>query len=335
MSGPGPNDAAMQEPSNPISDGFNWVIGKGMNALGYSTERRDVQGGPDDNPFYRDNAQYMPGWSMPGSGLPSGAYAQDRATNYVGHPTGDYQHDTVWDSVRRSLVQQEGQKIKDRQAAGESGQLSFMDLYNAHENAYDHSYDQVDNRGKQGHNGFIDPASFGLAVYGAPALEALGINSGPITGASIDLFNDPTDSATGGWLKRMGLSAGEFGAGAMAMASGHPLLGAGLMGLGTFSALWNTGSAINHGMLGEIGTGIANGASSLVHGAGNFLGKAGSGIANGTSSLVHGAGNLLGRAGTGIANGASSLVHGAGNLVGNAGRSLSGGVSRIFHGLFD
>lgn len=76
-----------------------------MDSLGYNTRRRDPS---EDNSFYRDNAQYMPGWSMPGSGLPSGAYAQDRATNYVGHPDRDHPDSTnVWDSVRRSLVQQE------------------------------------------------------------------------------------------------------------------------------------------------------------------------------------------------------------------------------------
>ncbi len=171
----GPNDQAMAEPTKPISNGVNWAVNQSMDSLGYNTRRRDPS---EDNSFYRDNAQYMPGWSMPGSGLPSGAYAQDRATNYVGHPNRDHPDSTnVWDSVRRSLVQQEGSRIQERQAAGESGRLSFMDLYGAHVNAYDNSSrdprtGQDSLHGTGGHNGFIDPASFALAVYGAPALEA-------------------------------------------------------------------------------------------------------------------------------------------------------------------
>ena len=62
----GPNDQAMAEPSNPVSNGINWVVNQGMDLLGYNTRRRDPS---EDNPFYRDNAQFMPGWSMPGSGF--------------------------------------------------------------------------------------------------------------------------------------------------------------------------------------------------------------------------------------------------------------------------
>jgi hypothetical protein len=321
----GPNDQAMAETTNPISNGVNWAVNQGMDLLGYNTRRRDPS---EDNSFYRDNAQYMPGWSMPGSGLPSGAYAQDRATNYVGHPDRDNPDSTnVWDNVRRSLVQQEGARIQERQAAGESGRLSFMDLYGAHVNAYDNSSrdprtGQDNSHGAGGHNGFIDPASFALAVYGAPALEAIGINSGPITGTSIDMFNDPTDSATGGWLKRMGLAGGEIGAGAAAMATGHPLIGAGLMGLGAFSGAYNTVTALRHGMLGEIGGGIANGARSLWNGAGNLVSGAGSAISNG-----------LGAAGTGIANGARSLWNGASNMAAGAGSAISSGLGAAGRGV--
>lgn len=264
----------MQGPKNTVSDGFNTLVNRGMDRLGYDTRHRKAE---EENPFYRDHAQYMPGWSMPGSGLPSGAYAQDRATHYVGHPNGDGEHDKVWDNVRRGLVKQEDARIRERQAQGESGRLSFGDLYRAHEHAYDHS---------GGRNSFIDPASFAMAVYGAPALERVGIHAGPITGTSIDLYNDPTDSATAGWGKRMGLSASEIGSGFGAIATGHPLVGAGLVGLGSFSGLWNTGTAISHGMLGEIGGNVAHGASSAYHGVGRALSDVGSGIHNGVASMI-------------------------------------------------
>ena len=332
----GPNDQAMAEPSNPVSNGINWVVNQGMDLLGYNTRRRDPS---EDNPFYRDNAQYMPGWSMPGSGLPSGAYAQDRATNYVGHPDrNDPDGTNVWDNVRRSLVQQEGDRIAERQSQGESGRLSFWDLYGAHVNAYDQSSldpttGQDNTHGRGGHNGFIDPASFALAVYGAPALEAVGINSGPITGTSIDLFNDPTDSATGGWLKRMGLSAAEIGTGAMAMATGHPLIGLGMMGLGTFSGAYNTVTALRHGMLGEIGGGIANGARSLWNGAGDVMSGAGNAIGNGARSLWNGAGDVMSGAGNAIGRGVSAVGSGVSNAVSGAGNAIGRGVSAVGSGV--
>lgn len=281
----GPNDLAMQGPRNSVSDGFNSLVNRGMDQLGYNTRHRKPE---EDNPFYRDQAQYMPGWSMPGSGLPSGAYAQERATNYVGHPNGVLRHDTIWRDVRTGLVAEEGARIRERQAHGESGRLSFGDLYRAHEHAYDHS---------GGHNSFVDPASFALAVYGAPALERAGIHSGPITGSSIDLFNDPTDSATAGWGKRMGLSAAEIGTGLGALATGNPLVGAGLIGLGGFSGLWNTGTAISHGMLGEIGGNVGRGASNVYHGAGRALSHAGTAIHNGAASTMSATGRLAAAAG--------------------------------------
>ncbi len=79
----GPNDSTMAQKTNPVSDAINDVVNSGMSGLGWDTTRRT---GADDNDFYRDNAQYMPGWDM--GGMPSGAWAQDRATNHVGHGTG-------------------------------------------------------------------------------------------------------------------------------------------------------------------------------------------------------------------------------------------------------
>lgn len=62
-------------------------------------------------------------------------------------------------------------------------------------------------------------------MYGVPLLEKVGINSGPVTGAAIDFFNNPEDSAAEGWAKRMGLAAVE-----------GPL--------GIPGAIWNTATAI-------------------------------------------------------------------------------------------
>lgn len=330
----GPNDAAMAGPTNPASNGVNWVVNQGMDRLGYDTRQRHPS---QDNSFYRDNAQHMPGWSMPSSGLPSGAYAQDRATNFVGHPTADADGTQTWDNVRRSLVQQEGSRIHERQSADESGRLSFGDLYQAHVNAYDSSNrDPLTgkvNSAQGGRNAFIDPASFALAVYGAPALEAAGIHAGPVTGTSIDLFNDPTDSATGGWAKRMGLSAGEIGAGAVATATGHPLIGAGLMGLGAFSGGWNTVAALKHGMLGEIGGGVAAGARSLWNGAGNLAASAGGTISNSLGAAGRGIGNAVSGAGSMLSSGAATVGHGLSNVVSGAGSTISNGASALSHGL--
>ena len=85
----------------------------------------------------------------------------------------------------------------------------------------------------------------------------------------------------------MGLSAGEMGVGVRApFASGHPLMGMGLMGLGAFSAGYNTVTALRHGMLSEIGGGIANGAKSLWNGAGNLIGGVGRTIGNGLGTRL-------------------------------------------------
>ncbi len=257
----GPNDATMAAKSNPISDIFNTGVTGVMDWLGYDTTQRPAT---EDNDFYRDYAQYMPGYDI--DGIPSGAWAQNAATNHVGHGTGP---GNPWDNIRRSLVDQERGIIESDLAAGGSGELSYWDLYDAHVNAYDNS--------GGGGNGFIDPGSFALAVYGAPMLEAIGIDSGPITGASIDIFNNPEDSATEGWAKRMGLAGAEVagglgiaGAGAIDMITGSPLQGGaevlgGLAtaGLGAFGAGWNTASAIDHGMLGEWGDAIGDGASAV------------------------------------------------------------------------
>lgn len=268
-----PNDTVMAPKSNPVSDGINWLVTEGMDLLGYDTRARPAA---EDNDFYRNYAQYMPGYDI--DGIPSGAWAQNAATNHVGHGTGP---GNPWDNVRRSLVDQESSMIESRLAAGGSGDLSFWDVYDAHVNAYATS--------GGGGNQFIDPASFALAVYGAPLLEAAGIDSGPITGASIDLFNDPTDSATEGWLKRMGLAGAEIaGGGAMmgaGLATANPLLmlgGAATTGIGLFGAAWNTGSAIAGGMLGEWGSAIADGA-----------GAVGGAIADGAGALWDGAGSAV------------------------------------------
>lgn len=272
----GPNDRVMAPKQNLLSDTFNRAVNSVMDRLGYNTTRRPLT---EDNDFYRDYAQYMPGYNI--NGIPSGAWAQNAATNYVGHGTG---LGNPWDNIRTELVSQERAMIDADLAAGGSGKLSFWDLYTAHDNAYDMS--------GGGGNGFIDPGSFAVAVYGVPILEAVGINSGPVTGASIDIFNNPEDSATEGWAKRMGVAGVETGAGlAMMLSSMNPVatlagtgsiatggallargetsaglalmltgspagrvaMGGATVGLGALGAVWNTASAIDQGMIGEWG----------------------------------------------------------------------------------
>ena len=136
--GPGPNDPEMLESdnwySNAINSGVDYVMGLG----GYDTTRRGYQGNgdatgraPGDNSFYRDNADWMPGWGntfgldfLDPNGHPSGATAQDRATNYVGHsdPTG------IWTDVRANLVTNESAAIGRAAAAGED-HIGFTDVY--------------------------------------------------------------------------------------------------------------------------------------------------------------------------------------------------------------
>jgi hypothetical protein len=231
----------MKEPSNPVSDTINRGVNWMTQQAGYDSTRV-----ANDNPFYRNNAQYMPGWGntfgLPGLdplGLPSGATAQDRATNYVGHED----ESGVWSDVRQRLVQNEGSAIDNlpKDAQGHPvGNIGFGDVYGAHVDAYHDAQQSARDEGRAPNAGnpFIDPLSFGMAMYGAPLMEHLGINAGPITGASIDFFNDPTDSVGEGWLKRAGLGVGE-------MAAGGALLGPLGMIPGAVSLGWNTGTAVN------------------------------------------------------------------------------------------
>lgn len=298
---PGVNDGVMAPKHNAVSDGFNWLVHNGMDMLGYDTRERT---GVDNNDFYRDYAQYMPGYNI--DGIPSGAWAQNAATNHVGQGTGP---GNPWDNVRRSLVEQESGMIESRLAAGEDPNLSYWDLYDAHYTAY--------NQSGGGGNQFIDPGSFALAVYGAPMLEAMGIDSGPITGASIDLFNDPTDSATEGWAKRMALNGGEMLAGGgMAvhgLMSGNLLeagAGLGIGALGAFGAGWNTASAIvDGGMLGEWGDAIGSAGSWAMDGLSDLGGQAVDGLSTVGSGIADVAGSAW--------DGASSLVSGAGDAIGS------------------
>lgn len=227
----GLNDRVMAPKSNLFSDSINSVINGGMGLLGYNTTLRPPV---EDNDFYRDYAQYMPGYNI--DGIPSGAWAQNAATNHVGHGTGP---GNPWDNIRRSLVSQELAAINADLAAGGSGRLSFGDLYQAHVNAYDTA--------EGGGNRFIDPFHFSVAVYGVPLLEGIGINSGSLTGASIDLLNNPEDSLTEGWAKRMLIAGAE-------LSVPNPFI----QTLGFSSAVWNTQSAIEGGMLGDWRETISN-----------------------------------------------------------------------------
>jgi hypothetical protein len=304
--GPGPNDPALLEPdnwvSNTLNSGVQYVMGQG----GYDTTRRGEQGDGDatgrakgDNSFYRDNASFMPGWGntfgldgLDPNGLPSGATAQDRATNYVGQ----HDPDGVWGDVRANLVTNESAAITAAKSRGDTN-ISFGDVYGAHVSAYGDAQDaaRVRRPTSTAANPFVDPASFGLAVYGAPLMEHLGINAGPITGASIDAFNDPTDSVGDGWAKRMGLAGGEMaagaGLGAMGMgdiATGNVLTGLGegaaglgAMGLGAFSGGWNTGTALANGMtVSDATNGVEHVGGSLVDAGSTMLGDAAHGIAS-------------------------------------------------------
>ncbi len=311
----GPNDAAMAEPHTWWGDALNTGVNALTAATGYDSHRvTDNPNGPADNPFYRDNAQYMPGWGntfglgfLDPHGLPSGATAQDRATNYVGQddPTG------VWADVRRRLVDNEGAAIdglpKDANGTPQ-GNIGFLDVYGAHVDAYSGAQQaaHADGRDPTANNSFVDPASFALAMYGAPLMEHLGINAGPITGASIDYFNDPTDSATSGWAKRMGLAGAEMGAGAAMML--NPLtapLGLATMGLGAFGGVWNTATAVGNGMLGEWGSAISDGASA-----------AGGAIMNGASAVGGAISDGASAVGGAISDGASWVGNGLGDLTG-------------------
>lgn len=240
----GDNDAVMASKHNFVSDIFNSGVDGLMGLFGCKIRPRLST---QDNDFYRDYAQYMPGYKI--NGIPSGAWAQNAATNHLGYGT-------TWDNIRRYLVWEQKSIIDANLAAGKTGQLSVQDLYRVHKNAYD-----LYGAG----NAFIDPGSFAVSIYGVPILEAVGINSGLITGASIHIFNNPNDSTTQGWAKRMGLAIslvliggalslpieGNIATGNIIAVGAEVLGGLGMVGLGSFMAGWNSASAIIHRMSGK------------------------------------------------------------------------------------
>jgi hypothetical protein len=237
----GHNDAVMAPKHNFVSNILNSSVDGLMGLFGCKIRACSPT---EDNDFYRDYAQYMPGYKI--DGIPSAAWAQNAATNHLGSST-------TWDNIRRSLVWQQKSMINANLADGKTGQLSFKDLYRIHKNAYD-----VNGSG----NSFIDPGSFALAVYGLPVLEAVGINSGLITGAAIYIFNNPENSTMHGWTKRMGLavsivliggalslhSAGNIATGNIMAGGAEVLGGLGMVSLGAFIAGWNTVIAIIRAM---------------------------------------------------------------------------------------
>jgi len=355
----GPNDAALAEPHTSHGDAINRGINRFTEWTGYSSRRvTDDPNGPRDNPFYRDNAQHMPGWGntfgldfLDPHGLPSGATAQDRATNYVGQndPTG------VWAGIRRRLVENEGGYI-DQLPRGPDGRpqgnIGFGQVYQAHVDAYNAEHADAHASGRDTHaaNSFVDPASFALAMYGAPLMEHLGINAGPITGASIDYFNDPTDSATAGWAKRMGLAGAEIGAGALMMTNPVTFLpGLATAGLGAFGAGWNTASAIGAGMLGEwgdaigdgaqaVGRGISSGARAVGRGistAATTVGNVASDVGHGIADAGRSAWNTAGNVASSVADTASNAWHGATDMAGRAGSAVSGAASSAWNTVSD
>jgi hypothetical protein len=324
---PGGNDAAMAEPSNGgsnlINRGVNWLTEQ----FGYDSTRRSAA---DDNPFYRNNAQYMPGWGntfglnfMDPNGVPSGATAQDRATNYVGHddPTG------IWADVRRRLVENEGAAIEGlpQDAHGNPvGNIGFGDVYGAHVDAYRDAQTAAREEGRSpdANNPFIDPLSFGLAAYVAPLLEHANINTGPITGASIDFFNDPTDSVGAGWLKRAGLGLGGMALGGLAL---------GPLGMlpGAASLAWNTGTAVDaHAREQEYfgtgadgrGLGVRDWANNVGSGAGDWMRDltGNNTIGNVTDTVTSG----LATVGGGIYAGGRAAIDGIGSLASSAGSAI-------------
>jgi hypothetical protein len=288
----------MAQIRNPVSDFINdQVLIPGMDMWGYDGRRT----GADDNDFYRDNADLMPGYNI--NGVPSGAIAQDRATNHVGHGTGP---GNPWDNIRRGLVANESARMDQNYLNTGDAALGFGDVYDAHVEEYA--------RSGGGGNQFIDPGSFALAVYAAPALEAMGIDAGPITGASIDAFNNPEDSAFEGWAKRMALGVGEvgFGAGLMGhgLMSGNPLemaagMGVGALGIG--GMLWNTATAIGGQpvaeFMGDAATGALNTAGHVMDAVGNGIGSA---IDFG-SDVISGAGEGISDFAGGVADTVGSL----------------------------
>ena len=302
----------MLESASPWSDVINTGVEYFMGAAGYSVDRRGYQGNGDatggaagDNSFYRDNADWLPGWgnsfgldALDPHGVPSGATCHDRATNHVGlyDPSLSATDSQIWSDVRTDLVSNESAAIAAAQARGETS-IGFDDVYDAHVDAYASAQAAglASDPTSDASNPFIDPASMMLAVYGAPLIEQFGIDSGPIVGASIDLTNDPTDTAADGWAKRMALSGVEIGAGGALMggalaaaATGHlglaalsGMAGAGAIGLGMFSGAWNTATAVGNGMgAGDAVGGLGNVAGSMASFGGTVLGDAGGALGN-------------------------------------------------------
>jgi len=333
---PGANDAAMAEPSNAASNTINRGVNAMTAATGYDSTRVTSSGGVD-NPFYRNNAQYMPGWgntfgidALDPHGLPSGATAQDRATNYVGQndPSG------VWAGVRQNLVQNEGAAIdhlpKDAQG-NPVGNIGFGDVYQGHVRAYHDAEQTARDSGANPNAGnpFIDPLSFGLAMYGAPLMEHLGINAGPITGASIDYFNDPTDSVGQGWLKRAGLGLGE-------MAAGGAIAGPLGMIPGAASLAWNTGTAVNayaeqQHLFGDDDKGHGLGVTQWAGKEGDAANHAIAGLTGSETlgSIAGGVTDVAATVGGGLYAGATALGAGVSSLASDAGSAISSGVGAV------
>lgn len=271
----GPNDGSMAPKGGAGSGILNWLTESFMQPQGFTTTRRT---GADDNDFYRDNAQLMPGFNI--DGIPSGAWAQDRATNHVGHGKGS---GNPWNNIREGLVQNESARIEANRAAGGDGRIGFGDVYDAH----------VEEYGKSGGGGnqFIDPGSFAMAVYGAPLLEKFGIDSGAVTGASIDIFNDPEDSAFEGWAKRMGLGMAEVGLGMGMMTNPFTApLGMMSIGMGLGGMMWNTATAIGGedtaNWMSDMATGALNMGGDVLDTVGNGIGSAVNYVSDGVGSAV-------------------------------------------------
>ncbi|HET7501329.1 MAG TPA: hypothetical protein VFK02_10015 [Kofleriaceae bacterium] len=248
------------EPQTLWGDVFNNAIYGLTAAFGYDSHRIDAVCGPKDNPFYRDHASNMPGWGneyglpfLDPYGLPIDATAQDRATNYVGQddPTG------IWSGVRTRLAALEAGFIGGLPVGPggtRQGNISQEQVYLAHVIAYpaEQAAARASGRSLNANNPFIDPQSFWLATHAAPLMEHVGINSGPFTGMMIDFFNDPTDTAAAGWLKREGLATAEQTVGAaLELMPGTVTMGMQVQSLAQFSEDWNTQSAIDSGMLDE------------------------------------------------------------------------------------
>lgn len=155
-------------------------------------------------------------------------------------------------------------------------------------------------------NTFIDPASFALAVYGAPLGEHLGSNAAPILGASIDSLDQTSDTVGDGWASRMGRVLDEpragISMGLSRLMTGNPLEmlgGTATNGGCVFGGEWNTASPSDHGLT---------------------LGDA-----------AHGSGHVAGSG----APASGHMVSDAQRGVGDAPRGASGAVLQAWHSLWD